>query len=172
MWIDSNKNKYGIMLDIGAGNPEENEYSLDRYVKQDIEPYKDIDLVCDIKDLLEFVKPNQCTIVRASHVIEHFGHSEIDNIMSIIHKILEPNGIFHVVVPNILIKARQLLKKENEYQTMIEIYGGQKDSLDFHKMGYTPSILKDVLSRNNFTVSEMTELDSIGWIDCKSKKIL
>lgn len=172
MWVNAEKNKYGIMLDIGAGNPDEGETSPIDFVKQDVEAYKDIDLVCNIKDLTKFVKENQCFVVRASHVMEHFSHKEIDEIFKIVHKILQPNGIFHISVPNLFAQAKKIIEQEDQEQIMVEIYGGQKDEFDYHKMGFTPKILKQILERNNFSVAKMLELDGIGWIDCKAKKNL
>lgn len=171
MWVNEDKNKQGIMLDIGAGNPDENEYSPDKFVRQDVEPYKKIDLVCDIKDLDKFIKKDQCKVIRASHVMEHFSHTEIKDLFKMMYKLIEPMGIFHVVVPNLYEQAQKLLETDDQNKLMIEMYGGQKDEYDYHKMGFTPDILGRLLKDSGFHIQEMTEIKGIGWIDCKSIKI-
>lgn len=161
-----------MMLDIGAGNIDEGEHQPDGFVRQDFEEYKNIDLVCDIRDLLDFVKPGQCKIVRASHVLEHFGHGEVDSIYKMINTMLKSGGIFHITLPNLEYQSWSIIKSTNRkdaYKTMVAMYGGQKDRLDYHKMGYTPSILREVLKRNGFIVDDIIKL-GIGWIDCKAIK--
>lgn len=158
-----------MMLDIGAGNPDESEFQPEGFVLQDIEEYDNIDLVCDIRDLLEYVNPGECQVVRASHVLEHFSHKEIDRIFHIVNVVLKTGGIFHVIVPDLKAQSRKLLETDNERQIMIEMYGGQKDKFDFHQTGFTSSILKNLFERNGFVPGEITELD-IGWLDCKAIK--
>lgn len=158
-----------MMLDIGSGNSEENEYAPPGFVYQDIEKYDNTDLVCDIRDLREHIESGQCKVIRASHVMEHFGHQEIDSIFSMIYDLLEPGGMFHITVPDLESQAEKLLNVDNQYQIMVEMFGGQKDDLDFHKMGFTPEILKNVLERNGFNSSNIIKV-KIGWLDCKATK--
>ena len=167
MWINKDKNKDGIRLDIGAGDTSTLELQETGYVLNDIEPHKGIDLVCDILDLKKYLKEGQCAEVRASHILEHFGKHDLVRVLRIVHFILKDKGIFNIVVPNLKWQAQFLFSGEDE-KAVYYIFGGQLDKYDFHKTGFTADILKKLLLDNGFTILELLERTSI---ECKAMKI-
>ena len=160
-WIHKSKCKKGMRLDIGSGNPAQGEVQPTGFVLNDIEPHPNIDLVCDIKDLLQFVPEGYCSEVRASHILEHFGTNELNDVTQIIHKLLMNGGKLTVFVPNFLWHM-QLVLEDREKEAIHYAFGGQLDKYDYHKTAFTPKILKDTLERNGFRIETMIGGTSIS----------
>ena len=160
MWINQDKNKDNIRLDIGAGDPATLELQEKDYVLNDIEPNKGIDLVCDILDLKKDLKEEQCLEIRASHILEHFNKTDLLKVIKIIHFILKDKGIFNIIVPNLKWQI-QFLNNCQDETAVYYIFGGQLDKYDYHKTGFTVNILKKLLNDNGFGISELTEESSI-----------
>lgn len=156
-----------MKLDIGSGNPANGEVQPEDYVLNDIEAHPNIDLVCDIKDLAKFVPEASCSEIRASHVLEHFGTQETQDVIRMIYTLLEPNGKFTIFVPNFRWHA-SLLATGNDEMAVLYAFGGQKDLFDYHKTGYTPKILNKYLEENGFRVDELIEGSSI---ECHAIKV-
>ncbi len=167
MWINEDKNKDNIKLDIGAGDSNTFELQETGYVLNDIEPHKGIDLVCDILDLKDYLKAGQCCEVRASHILEHFGINDLVKVIRIVHFILKDKGLFNIIVPNLKWQIQFLYSGQDE-KAVYYIFGGQLDKYDFHKTGFTVDILRKLLNDNGFTILELTEETSIK---CKALKI-
>lgn len=155
-----------IWLDIGSGDPSTNEKQADGYLKQDIEGYPGIDLVCDIRDLDKHLRGGQCAKLRASHVMEHFGTSEVDGIFTMLYNLLEDDGVFEVIVPNFRWHARLVLEGRDK-DAVYYAFGGQLDAWDFHKTGFTPSILFEKLQAAGFKDIQIDEQTSII---CQARK--
>ena len=164
-WIN-NKCKKGMRLDIGSGNPKEGENQMEEFVKNDIQPYKNIDLVCDIRDLPNFIPKGYCSEIRASHVLEHFGTKETQDVIKMLGTLLEPNGKFMIFVPNFKWHA-SLIATGNDEMAVHYAFGGQGDEFDYHKTGYTPKILRKYLEENGFNVISMGDYASI---ECLAEK--
>lgn len=166
MWINPEKNVDGLKIDLGSGNPEEGEIRPVGYVLNDIEQHPGIDLVCNILDLETFIKPNQCQEVRISHVLEHFSKSDTITIVRMVNRLLKVGGNFAVAVPNFRWHM-QLLSEGKEEEAVLYAFGGQRDLFDYHKTGFTPQILSNLLIHNGFSFKEMLVGNSIGVIATK-----
>lgn len=149
-----------IWLDIGSGDPSTTELQAQGYLKQDIEGYPGIDLVCDIRDLDKHLKPGQCAKIRASHVMEHFGTREVDGIYTMLYNLLEDGGELEVIVPNFRWHAR-LVQEGRDIEAVYYCFGGQLDAWDYHKTGYTPSILYQKLTTADFKDIQIEEQTSL-----------
>ena len=68
--------------------------------------------------------------IRASHLLEHFGHRESLAVLREWVRVLEPGGVLRVAVPDF-----DYVVQHREDEIPIESYlmGGQADSNDFHK---------------------------------------
>lgn len=166
-WINKDKCQKGMRLDIGAGNPDQGEVQPNGFVLNDVEKHPNIDLVCNIKDLLEFIPEGYCSEVRASHILEHFGTNEVVEVVKIIYKLLEKGGRLTIFVPNFLWHM-QLLLEDHEKEAIHYAFGGQLDQYDYHKTAFTPKILKETLERNGFTVETMIGSTSISCVALKT----
>lgn len=161
-WVDLSKRRPHLWLDLGSGNADEGEVHPKGYVLNDIEFFKGIDLVCDIRDIKKFVEVGMCRRVRMSHVLEHFTIKEGEKIVRDIYDILEVGGEFLVIVPNFLWHARLALAGM-EKDAILYAFGGQKDEYDVHKTGYTPKILSSLLTAAGYKIAK---LDDGSCIEC------
>lgn len=160
MWINKEKCAKGMKIDLGAGDPNNGEIQATGYVLQDIEAHQGIDLVCDILDITTHVENNFCSVVRLSHVLEHFGKKQGKKVVTDIFNILQPGGLFEVFVPSFRWHA-SLLFSGKEEDAVLYAYGGQKDEFDYHKTGFTPNNLRSLLEDvgfENITIQEATSL--------------
>lgn len=150
-----------LKIDLGAGDPRDGESSPEGYLKQDVDAsIPGIDLVCNIDKLDTVLKPGSCSIIRASHVIEHFPTAQIPRLMKMIHNLLEPGGTFEIIVPNFLYHINLCLMG-NEEQAVYYLFGGQLDEWDFHKTAFTPKILRARLEEAGFQVIHLADESSI-----------
>lgn len=161
MWINLSKKKKGMKLDLGSGNPKEGEVQPDGYVLCDVTPHENIDLVCDIRDLDNFVDNSSCSVIRASHVLEHFTRKELSDILDMIHRLLERDGVFEIEVPNYVYFTQLLLEGKDEL-SIVHTYGGQLDEYDIHKNGFTVKTLSKTLREHGFIVKSMLEKASLA----------
>jgi predicted SAM-dependent methyltransferase len=149
-----------IKLDVGAGDPSSGENQAEGYTLHDVQPYKGIDLVCDVFDLPKHLENGSCSKVRASHVIEHFGTKETQKVLKIFYDLLEVGGELEIIVPNFKWHA-QLVMEGNERDAVYYAFGGQLDEWDFHKTGFTPDILFEELIKARFKDLEVSDESSI-----------
>src|SRR5262245_39160733 len=84
--------------------------------------------------------------VRASHVLEHFPHAEVETVLKEWTRVLKPGGKLKVAVPDFdwIVKAYQNGARD-DYRLEHYMYGGQKDGDDFHKTFFNEGKLKGLL---------------------------
>lgn len=70
--------------------------------------------------------------IRASHVLEHFPHGEVQAVINGWVRALKPGGVLKVAVPDLRAIAEQYLEG-TELPIQGYLMGGQTDSRDFHK---------------------------------------
>lgn len=149
-----------LKIDLGSGNPEEGENQPKGFILQDIQPHKNITLVCDILDLDKHIKKGQCQHIRLSHVLEHFTRKEVVFILKMVYELLEDGGVIEVHVPN-LKWHMQLLQENKDEEAVNYCFGSQKDEYDQHKTGFTPNILFIRLTEAGFTIDTINIEHSI-----------
>jgi len=140
-----------LLIDLGAGNPDEGEIQEPGYILQDIKPHKNIQLVCDIEELDKHLKPGQCKKFRMSHVLEHFPTDKVVPLLKMLHTLLEKDGQIEVHVPNFKWHASLLLLEQDE-DAIKYAFGGQKDEYDFHKTAFTQHVLFKKLNEAGFSI--------------------
>ncbi len=114
-----------------------------------------VDITADILDL-DFLEDASCDRIYASHVLEHFSYiGELPTVLASLRRILKPDGLLQISVPNLEILAAAInhagLDEAARYQVMRMMFGGQTDPYDFHKVGFTPSILTAFLNQAGFS---------------------
>lgn len=155
-----------MKLDLGSGNPAQGEQQPQGFVLNDVETHPNIDLVCDIKDIAQFVPENHCSEVRMSHVLEHFTIKEGIEIIKTVHKLLVDGGQFTIFVPNFRWHCELLATGQDE-MAVHYCFGGQLDEFDQHKTAFTPKILKKRLEENGFEVVSIDNNTSISCVGLK-----
>lgn len=121
-----------MKLNIGAGehNPE---------------GYTPIDLA-NGQDARRLDYPdNSVDEIRASHVLEHFGHREVCDVLREWVRVLKPGGLMKLAVPNFEMVARDYLDGK---QINIQGYamGGQMDANDFHRTLFDRECLGELMT--------------------------
>lgn len=134
-------------LEVGAGKRRNNDTG---WTYNDVQKIEGIDIVCDIRDLLEHVEEGCVRQLRACHVLEHFPTNEIDKVVGIFNKLMEQDGQIYIEVPNFQAHANLVMQGRDE-EAVLYAFGGHLDEYDRHLTGFTPKILKRVLEMNGFT---------------------
>jgi SAM-dependent methyltransferase len=86
----------------------------------------------------------QC--VRASHVLEHFPHGEVDKVLKEWARVLAPGGELKIAVPDFAVIAKSYLSGADEPHEGF-LMGGQVDGADFHRAMFDENKLKLSLAR-------------------------
>jgi hypothetical protein len=82
--------------------------------------------------------------VRASHILEHFPHGNVVQVLREWVRVLKPGGVLKVAVPDFKILAEQYLAGANlNFQGYV--MGGQTDTYDFHKTMLDQEVLTEAL---------------------------
>lgn len=124
--------------------------------------------------LLTEVENGSCEAIYASHLLEHFPHVKMHEILSTWYRKLAPGGKLIVNVPDLLWTARQLVKYErggmlDGYYNQFEgvhglqsiFYGSQSHEGEYHKAGFTANSLHELLMNVGFEdIHTWTETDA------------
>ena len=150
--LETSKKK---MIDIGCGTIYKQEEGYD-VVRVDIRDEVAPDYRCDIR-LLPFAN-EEFDKIYSSHVLEHFGRAEINSIFKEWLRVLKPGGEVEIIVPNIEWAFSNFNSSNND--AMNVLYGAQDNPYDYHKVGFTPTTIKELF--NIFGVS-VKSVDLIGY---------
>jgi predicted SAM-dependent methyltransferase len=159
----------GMKIDIGAGNPAEGENQAgEGYLLQDIDAHEGIDIVCDIRNLKETIGDNLCSVIRASHVLEHFHSTELQKrILPTLKDCLIDGGHLDIIVPNFYWHCTLIMAGHDE-KAVYYSFGGGKDPYDHHYTGWTPNLADKWLTEAGF---EILSIYSADCIHIKAKKL-
>jgi predicted SAM-dependent methyltransferase len=96
------------------------------------------------------VPDDSVDIVEHHHLIEHLSVEDLNRALKEWVRVLKPNGLLIVSAPDLeVVLERWLNMRERERWNLgiKMIYGSQEHQGMFHKNGFTPKRLADVLSR-------------------------
>jgi len=158
-----------ISLNIGGTTP------LKGWKILNVQIGPDVDYIGDCTDLGQF-KDNSVREVYASHVFEHLSYvNELLAAIKEVHRILEPNGLFRISVPDFEMLCRLFLhppmNTEQRFFIMNMVFGGQQDPHDFHKVGLTWEFLSSYLGQSGFSSIKRVSEFGIFENDCSSIKV-
>ena len=111
---------------------------------------------------LEFID-NSVDLIYASHVIEYFDRTSIINILSEWKRVLKPNGILRIAVPDFNSICRLYMTGDYKLDSFTgPLYGRMDmgDDIIYHKTTYDYDSLQELLSNNGFT-----NIDYWDWRD-------
>lgn len=121
-----------IKLDLGAGDaPVEGYTSIDRKHGSEVYP------LADYAD-------GSVDEIRASHVLEHFSHTQVSEVVNHWAAKLKPGGRLRVAVPNFEFIAREYLAG-HAINAQGYVMGGHVDANDHHGCVFDEEVLRDVL---------------------------
>lgn len=93
---------------------------------------------------------NSADEIYASHILEHFGHNEVFNVVKEWVRVLKPNGILKIAVPDFEYIARNYLEG-NDIQVQGYTMGGQSDENDYHKCIFDESVLTEIMKNSGLS---------------------
>lgn len=130
-----------LKLHLGCGPKH-----IPGFVHVDALDYPHVDHVAPVDDLA-FVEDGTVSLIYASHVLEHFGRHEYQDVLREWHRALKPGGVLRLGVPDF--GACALLYADGKIPDleMIRglICGGQKDDYDYHKIIFDEKSLSAAL---------------------------
>jgi predicted SAM-dependent methyltransferase len=94
--------------------------------------------------------------VYASHVLEHFDyHRDLVAALREWHRVLTPEGVIRISVPDLDTLAQMLLLREQldvnqRFHVMRMIFGGHTDAHDYHQVGLNQEFLAGFLEAAGF----------------------
>lgn len=97
-----------------------------------------------IYPLPDWVADGSCAEIRASHVLEHFGHQEAEPLLDHWVSKLAPGGRIRIAVPNFDIIV-DTYRSGQPLNPQGYVMGSQTDKYDFHKSIWSEPLLTDVL---------------------------
>lgn len=141
-------------LHLGCGT-----IKLNGFCNVDVMDTEGADIMDDIR-LLRHFPANSVKEIYACHVLEHFGHHEIETILKRWFEVLTPGGILRISVPDIDRIVRIYHKNFPHFETPGNspwiglIYGGQLSPYDYHKTGFNACWLTYLLERCGYTACQ------------------
>lgn len=139
----------GLMLHIGCGASR-----IDQFVNIDCRATPTTDHVAPAWDLSAF-PAGGVEYIYSRHMLEHLSIKDAARSLREWHRVLCAGGIVHVVVPNLLFHARQLLGlatcpviEDQRAHALAGFYGWQSNNDghgDLHRWGYTPDSLERLM---------------------------
>lgn len=84
--------------------------------------------------------------IRASHILEHYGHKDVFKVVQHWVSKLKPGGILQLAVPDFKVIVDLYQKKEDDAVGHY-LMGGQKDEDDFHKSVFDEDSLTEIMTQ-------------------------
>lgn len=137
------------IIDLGCGENEVS-YTTDEgpVLRVDVREDANPDYRCDLRKLP--FATGEFDIVFSSHTLEHFGRQEISDVMAEWCRILKEDGEMRLVLPNIKWAAQHILNDEIDVHVLNVLYGAQTYDTNFHKIGFIPQTIEQLLAANGF----------------------
>lgn len=144
------------IIDIGSGNADISLLKQEGHVtrvdaREEVNP----DYRCDVRNLP--FDNEVYDIGVSSHTLEHIGRDEVSDTLDEWIRVLRPGGELRIIVPNIEWAAKKIIKGEVDWDTLNVLYGLQDYRLNFHKMGFTPKTLVELLESKGLEIKEVAE---------------
>lgn len=132
-------------LNLGCGNR-----LIEGWINIDIVSDKQNVIIDDVGKL--YTIPDQTVdLMYASHVLEHFGRHEIDDVLKVWSKKIKSGGILRVAVPDFEAVCKRYLESGNIQELLGFINGGQRNQYDYHKVNFDITKLSNHLINAGFT---------------------
>lgn len=158
-----------VKLNIGSSTSIRGQYGTKEWVNIDIvHPGTSIssqNYVLSSALNLSF-KDNSFNEVRAIHCLEHIPRKQHELFYKEVYRVLQPNGIVFIEVPNfieickLIVKATESKNPEVLRIWTTSVYGKNRHAGDKHYWGFSKDLLKTDLEKNGFKVEFPTEMIS------------
>ena len=115
--------------------------------------YPHVDRIGPVEDL-SFIPDNTVKLIYACHVLEHFGRNEFKSVLAEWCRVLAPEGVLRLAVPDFQAAAELYVDPDNGIglpQVLGLIVGGQRDQYDYHKVAFDEKVLSEALLEVGFS---------------------
>ena len=123
---------------------------LNGWKHSDVKNLEHVDYCCDARDIEKHIVPSSLNELYACHILEHFGRHEVDSVLESWSKLLQPGGQIRLAVPDIEAVCEHYQEHKNLSILRGLLWGGQRDTFDFHTIGFDYEDLKTRLERVGF----------------------
>jgi predicted SAM-dependent methyltransferase len=138
------------IVDLGSGNEDESFHTNEGDVlRVDIRESAKPDYRCDIRKTP--FATGHFDVVYSSHTLEHFTKIEVDAVLDEMVRILKEDGELRLVLPNLQWAARKIMNGEIDGDVYNVLYGAQTYQENFHKIGFVPQTIEQLLKAKGFT---------------------
>ena len=136
------------------------------FANMDIDAHEGVEFVGDVSDLSRF-ESGAVSEIYASQILEHFPHTETLKVLTEWGRVLRPQGILWVGVPDFK-RAVELYQKVGMQDWIVnQLWGDQTYKTAFHYCGFDADRLADLLFQAGF--SEVYEVSGFPYgADCSS----
>jgi ubiquinone/menaquinone biosynthesis C-methylase UbiE len=141
-----------VKLHIGCGKRY-----IPGFVHVDVTPHPHVDHVTDARQLT-FAENESVDFVYAAHILEHFGRYEFRSVLAEWFRVLKPNGVLRLSVPDFKACAGIYYEKgltDGLSGLLGLIIGGQRDEFDFHRMIFDEPFLSAALKGVGFRHTQL-----------------
>lgn len=133
-----------MKLHIGCGS-----VIIPGWVNLDIQENPGVDLVDDAT-VLQTVPDESCSVIYASHVLEHFGRNQVSEILNLWCRKLKKGGTLRLAVPDFA-KVTEVYQKTHSIENVLGlVIGGHKNNFDVHGMIFDQKNLTSLLLNTGF----------------------
>jgi predicted SAM-dependent methyltransferase len=131
------------VLEVGCGRSDfVPTYFVDyEWVRLDIDPAVEPDIVHNIHDPLPEEHQNAYDDVFCSHMLEHIDRNKIGTVMRNMVSALKVGGKLWITVPAMEWAAEQIIQGNETMAVQLTIFGGQQNEWDYHRVGFTMNAL-------------------------------
>lgn len=105
------------------------------------------------------IEDSSCEEIRASHILEHFPHNQVSEVVNHWVGKLQPGGCLKICVPDFLKISHAYLRGE-PINVQGYVFGGQTDANDYHASGYDEETLREVMANAGLERIAVTDPDA------------
>lgn len=137
-----------IQLHVGCGPKY-----IPGFVHLDALPAPHVDYVGRV-ERLDMFADDSVGLIYASHILEHFGRYQYQDVLAEWYRVLSPGGVLRLAVPDFAVCAKLFVEgqlKAGIAEVTGLIVGGQKDEYDYHLMIFDKPSLTAALLRVGFS---------------------
>jgi predicted SAM-dependent methyltransferase len=157
-----------MKLHLGCGKKH-----IPGFVHVDIEEHSHVDFRVPVNDL-GFAKNGSVDLIYASHVLEHFGRHELDQVLREWFRVLRKGGLLRVAVPDFEAVVQRYGRTGNLSELIGLVSGGQRNEYDYHKMIFDEKFLGARLLQTGFVSISRYDWKATehAWLDDYSQAYL
>lgn len=113
-------------------------------IREDVKP----DFRCDLRKTP--FATGEFDVIYSGHTLEHFSRNEVFEVVEEIARVLKPDGELRLTLPNLEWAAQHIMNGEVDSMVMDVLYGAQTYEENYHKTGFTPAMVEQMLKQKGF----------------------